>query len=264
MPELPEVNTVQKEFEKVALQQSITEVVVHDDKIIRNVTARQFRNALKSRYFSGSYRQGKYFFGILDNGDHILFHLGMTGDPVYYYDQGDAPRHERFRIEFDSGLILGYNDPRKFSHILVLSDLSSYLTKIKLGPDAMRILEPDFIDLFTNRKTSLKAVLMNQQLISGVGNLYADEICFQAKIHPASQAQALTKRHLKKIYAKMQSILQEACDRNAYYNVYPDDWFWKWRNDKTDTLKGKGSVKKMTIGGRTTYFVDGYQKLVTS
>ena len=262
MPELPEVNTVCKGFAKVALHQEIVKVTVKDDKIIRNVTASQFKNHLKRRSFVDTYRQGKYFFGKLDNDHHVLFHLGMTGDIHYYFDRGDQPRHERFSIQFESGMTLGYDDPRKFSHILVVENLTDYLKDIKLGPDALRISKLPFQNLFKNRKTSLKAVLLNQKLIAGVGNLYADEICYQAKIHPASIAGALSTRQLNRLHQLMQDILQEACDRNAYYKVYPDDWFWKWRRDDVEFIKGKGKIGKAKIAGRTTYFVEGHQKLI--
>lgn len=262
MPELPEVNTVKKNFHTTVLDLDITSVSVHDAVILRNRSARQFERELEGRRFVDTYRQGKYFFGILDNGIHILFHLGMTGDLVYYFTEEDQPKYERFYLQFADGMILGYNDPRKFSNIRVIEDLKQYLEEIKLGPDALAIEQDAFEAIFPNRKTSLKAVLMNQQLIAGIGNLYADEICYQARIHPASSASALSRKHLKILYDLMRQILQEACDRDAYYQVYPDDWFWKWRSDENKVLPGKGTVAKMKIGGRTTYFVEGYQKLI--
>ena len=262
MPELPEVNTVKKNFHTTVLDLDITRVSVHDAVILRNRTARQFEQELEGRRFVDTYRQGKYFFGILDNGIHILFHLGMTGDLIYYFTTEDQPRYERFCIQFADGMTLGYNDPRKFSNVRVIEDLPQYLQEIKLGPDALTIEQEAFEAIFSNRKTSLKAILMNQQLIAGIGNLYADEICFQARIHPASTASALSRKHLKILYDLMRKILQEACDRDAYYQVYPDDWFWKWRSDENKVLPGKGSVGKMKISGRTTYFVEGYQHLI--
>lgn len=262
MPELPEVNTVKKTFHTTVLDLDIIRVSVYDEVILRNRSASQFKQALEGRRFVDTYRQGKYFFGILDNGLHILFHLGMTGDLVYYFSEDDQPRYERFCMQFSDGLILGYNDPRKFSNIRVIEDLPLYLQEIKLGPDALVISQDAFETIFNNRKTSLKAVLMNQQLIAGIGNLYADEICYQAKIHPASSAGALSSNHLNVLYQRMRHILLEACDREAYYQIYPDDWFWQLRSDENRVLKGKGTVRKLKIGGRTTYFVDGYQKLI--
>ncbi len=262
MPELPEVNTVGKGFAKVALHQPIKKVTIHDAKIIRNVSPDVFIKTLRKRSFIDTYRQGKYFFGVLDDGIHVLFHLGMTGDIHYYFDAADRPKHERFNIQVESGMTLGYDDPRKFSHILIVKNLANYLKKIKLGPDALRISLDEFHSIFSHRKTSLKAVLLNQQLIAGIGNLYADEICYQAKIHPGSTAGALSTRQRKNIFSVMREILLEACKRDAYYKLYPDDWFWKWRTDDMEIIKGKGKIGKQKIAGRTTYFIEGYQKLI--
>lgn len=263
MPELPEVNTVKQGFHDTVLNLEVMDVEVYDDKILRNVSSSDFVTTLLGQRFIDTYRQGKYFFGILDNGIHVLFHLGMTGDLVYYMEQTDRPKYERFSIAFSNGLLLGYQDPRKFSNISIIENLETYLQKIQLGPDALVISRPHFQSIFAGRKTSVKAILLNQQLVAGIGNLYADEICYQAKIHPGSKAGALTKIQLNRMHNRMQDILNEACTREAYYQVYPDDWFWQWRTDQTDYLEGKGPVRKQKIAGRTTYFVEGYQQLIT-
>lgn len=262
MPELPEVNTVMKGFRDHALNLKITKVEIHDDKILRNVDRHQFSSALIQQDFTDTYRQGKYFFATLSNGLDVLFHLGMTGDLVYYFAKEDQPKYERFSIQFDTGMILGYDDLRKFSNILLLKDRQKYLDEIQLGPDALKINLTEFSQAFEKKSTSLKSVLMDQHLMAGIGNLYADEICYQSRLHPASVAGALSKTHLKKLHRLTQTILREACERDAYYKIYPEDWFWKWRGDKVGHLKGKGEVKKMKIAGRTTYYIEGYQELV--
>jgi formamidopyrimidine-DNA glycosylase len=262
MPELPEVNTVKKGFEEAVLQLTITGVKVHDGKIIRNVGGEEFIDSLIGTRFVDTYRQGKYFFGVLDSGLNVLFHLGMTGDLIYYYHPEDRSKYERFNIQFSNGLILGYDDLRKFSHILLISDRNHYLKEINLGPDALRISRQDFYQIFKDKKTTLKSVLLDQKLVAGIGNLYADEICYQAKLHPASIAGSLQIPHLRKLFQLMQSILIEACDKDAYYQVYPEDWFWKWRDVSQSFIKGKGSLGRMKIGGRTTFYVEGYQKLI--
>jgi len=262
MPELPEVNTVRFGFEQTALQLKIITVEVYDDKIIRNASQQEFVDALQGETFIDTYRQGKYFFAILSSGLEILFHLGMTGDLVYYFDSSEQPKYERFRLQFENSMYLGYDDLRKFSNILLINDRQKYLSAIQLGPDALSISLKDFSAIFKNRKKSLKAILMDQRLVAGVGNLYADEICYQAQLHPASVAGALQKSHLQRVHRLMQNILNEACEQDAYYKVYPDNWFWKWRDEKKGCIEGKGLIKKIKIGGRTTYFVEGYQKLI--
>ncbi len=263
MPELPEVNTVRKGFHDTVLNLRIVDVQVHDEKILRNCSGDDFQSVLHERFFQDTYRQGKYFFGDLDDGSSVLFHLGMTGDIAYYNDPEDAPKHERFQFTFENELKLGFNDPRKFARILFLPDRDEYIEEINLGPDALIISATDFREIFKGRNTSLKAVLLNQKLISGLGNLYVDEICYQAKIHPGSRAGAVTTRKSNQIYKLMRSILQYAVDQDAYYKIYPDKWFWKWRDEKAKPPTGEGKIRKAKIAGRTTYWVDGVQKMIS-
>ncbi|MEO6760175.1 MAG: DNA-formamidopyrimidine glycosylase family protein [Saprospiraceae bacterium] len=262
MPELPEVATYQKTFESAALGKTIRDVVVHDAKILRNLNAEQFIECLVGRRFTGSYRRGKFLFGALDNGAHLQLHFGMTGDLFPYQDPADAPRFERFRLEFDDGSCLGFDDSRKFSHIVWVEDLSAYLEARKLGPDALEIEEAGFLELMAKRKGQLKAFLLDQHAVAGVGNLYADEICFQARIHPASRLDKLTDEHKRLIFKLMQEILHSAVERLAYYKEYPEDWFWEWRKLGKPGPEGIGIVQRATIAGRTTYFVEGWQTLL--
>jgi len=111
------------------------------------------------------------------------------------------------------------------------------------------------------RKTSIKGFLLNQKLIAGVGNLYADEILYQTRVHPGSKVNALKPKPKKAIYNTMQAILNKAVSHNAHYKSYPDDWFFQWRVEGQKAPNGRGKVSIEKIAGRTTYFFEGYQKL---
>lgn len=261
MPELPEVNTFQQYFDGTALAQQIVEVIVHDDKIIRNVSGDQFVEKLTGRTFTGSYRRGKYLFAMLDNGHHLLLHFGMTGDLKYYETIEEQPKHERFVCCFDNGSRLGFDCPRKFARILYIEDLAAYIASVRLGEDALVISEKAFLAQMNKKKGSIKGFLLDQHNLAGVGNLYADEICMQTRIHPASRVDHLSTKHRKAIFKAMQEILKAAIKRGPYYKEYPEDWFWEWRVEGQVGPKGKGVVASAKIAGRTTYFVQGWQKL---
>jgi formamidopyrimidine-DNA glycosylase len=261
MPELPEVNTVKKYFDAQAAGQRIVEVVVEDDHIIRNLTGDVFARKLHGQTITGSYRQGKYLFASLDSGHFVQLHLGMTGDIMFYADDMDRPSHERFRWRLSSGLFMGFNDPRKFGRIVYIEDLPAYLDEIGLGPDALAITEQEFLQRMEGKTTNIKAFLLDQRNLAGVGNLYADEICYQCRVHPASRVSAISTRKQKELHRRMHDILQWACDNDAYYGVYPDNWFWKWREDGKRNPNGRGTVRTAKVAGRSTYFVPGWQKL---
>ena len=261
MPELPEVNAVMKVFRTKVLNKTIVQVEVHDDHILRNCSADEFIHRLLGHKFVDTYRQGKYFFAHLDHGHDVLFHLGMTGDPEYYQSGEEPPRHERFNLHFSHDIIMGYNDPRKFSRIHYLEDRDQYIHDLGLGPDALKVTWKKFQQIMNGKKGQLKALLLDQSLLAGVGNLYADEICYQARLHPASKLDKLSPEELKTVYQCLHDILQKAVDLEAYYKVYPADWFWTWR-EKNKTGPNGESVKTIKVGGRTTYYVEGWQKWV--
>ncbi len=261
MPELPEVNTFQQYFEESSLDQKIVAVEVHDGKIIRNIDPTSFIEKLTGRTFVGSYRRGKYLFATLDNDCHLLLHFGMTGDIKYYQELEEKPKHERFVLIFENGFRLGFDCPRKFARILFLEDLAGYLKEVGLGEDALQISEEEFLAKMGQRKSSIKGFLLNQKLLAGVGNLYADEICYQTRVHPGSTVKALPKKQRKAIFKAMQDILQTAIKRTAYYKDYPENWFFQWRVEGQAAPNGKGVVRTDKIAGRTTYYFAGWQKL---
>jgi len=261
MPELPEVHTFQQYFNEAALNIPIKEVIVHDDKILRNTDSATFTQYLTGRTFLDSYRRGKYLFAKLDNGHHLLMHFGMTGDLKYYQDPDDAPKHERFVFVFADDYRLGFDCPRKFARIIYIERLDVYIEDVKLGEDALEISIEQFTAAMVGKKTNIKAFLLNQKLIAGIGNLYADEILYQTRIHPASQVGALRPKQQKAIFSAMQRILGEAVAKVAHYKSYPDDWFFQWRVAGQKAPNGKTEVTMEKIAGRTTYYFKGYQKL---
>lgn len=260
MPELPEVNTFQRYFDETALNQRIVEAKVHDAKIIRNISGEAFTDLLTGRTFTGSYRRGKYLFGILDNGHHLLLHFGMTGDLVYYMEEEDRPRHERFAFYFEDGSTLGFDCPRKFARICYIENLKDYIAKVNLGEDAQRISQKDFLAKMKGRRGSIKGFLLNQSILAGMGNLYVDEVCYQTRVHPASVVENIPLKKRKEIFDKMQEVLKIAIDKTVHYKDYPEEYFFQWRVEGTLAPNKKNKVESAKIAGRTTYFSKGWQK----
>lgn len=276
MPELPEVNTYKKYFDAAAVGRTVAGVDVADDYIIKqvgeatgNTTAAtstpgklggRFAARLTGQTIAGTHRRGKYLFADLDSGHSVLLHFGMTGDLKLYTDAEERPRHERFALVFaDDGARLGFDDPRKFAKIRYLHDREAYVRDIRLGTDALQITLDEFLAQAEGRRTAIKAFLLNQTALAGVGNLYADEILYQTRIHPESLVGALSRKQLRAIHRAMIEILTVACDRDAYYRDYPPGWFWQWR--KEERVARRGRVMAGTVGGRTTHWVEPWQKL---
>ncbi|OAV45396.1 Fpg/Nei family DNA glycosylase [Lewinella sp. 4G2] len=262
MPELPEVHNFKQYFDAAATGQTIREVVVHDDKIIRNMPGQAFADACAGKTIKDSLRRGKYLFANLTSGEAILLHFGMTGDLNLYQEEADRGRFERFAFHFTDGNILGFDDPRKFARILFLKDRDEYIREVKLGPDALDLEEQYFLDQISGRKTTLKGFLLNQSVVAGLGNLYVDEICYRCKLHPGQKVDKLTKKNKLAIYQQILDVMRYATENAPYYHDYPENWFWHtWRKEGQLDPETGGEVKIIKVAGRTTYFVEGRQKL---
>ncbi|MEM8526349.1 MAG: DNA-formamidopyrimidine glycosylase family protein [Bacteroidota bacterium] len=261
MPELPEVHAKKRYFDATALHQRIQEVQVFDDHILKGIAAEVFEEGLIGRIFKSSYRRGKYLFADLDNAQSVLLHFGMSGHLKYYSEEEDQPKFERIRFEFDDGFKLGFDCPRKFARVRLLDSKEAYIKEKKLGTDATEMSEAEFLKLAEGKRGSIKGFLLKQEYIAGVGNLYADEICYQTKIHPNSVTDQLSKAQKQEIFQTMKSIFQFALSKNATYSEYPDDWLWHHRDVEAESPDGSGEIQSAKIAGRTTYFVPRRQVL---
>eukprot|EP00903_Cladosiphon_okamuranus_P000279 g279.t1 len=172
----------------------------------------------------------------------------IKGDLKLYQEEEDKPRFERFAFVFTDGNRLGFDDARKFARVLYLEDRDAYIAEKGLGVDALEISEEDFLEAMGQRKTSIKGFLLNQSMLAGVGNLYADEICYRTRVNPASTVANIPVKKRKEIYAKMQEVLHIAVEQAPYYKEYPDNWFWhEWRYEGHEAPDGKSKGK--AIGG---------------
>lgn len=262
MPELPEVHTFQQYFNAAALGRRIEQVTVHDSHILRNVDADTFARRLEGHTVVDSYRRGKYLFVEFDHGHHVLLHFGMTGDLLLYADPTEQPRHERFVWALHDGAYLGFTDPRKFARILYLEDRDAYIREVGLGPDALTVTETEFLALMHGKGGTLKGFLLNQHHLAGVGNLYADEICYRARLHPASRIDRLHETQRREVYRHLHEVLNLAVAQLPHYREYPEQWFWHtWRHVGAKGPEGWGEVKTTKVAGRTTYYCADWQKL---
>lgn len=263
MPELPEVHNFKRYFDETALGRTVDRVTVQDDKIIRNMPGDLFAEAMAGRTFESSLRRGKYLFARLDNEHDVLLHFGMTGDLNFYELPEDRSKYERFVFEFSDGTRLGFDDPRKFARIHYLEDRAAYIDEIGLGPDALDYTEADLLRDVAGRTITLKGLLLDQRTLAGIGNLYADEICYRARIHPGTSVAKLSEAELHEVYTHLHDVMHYAVDNAPYYKEYPDDWFWHvWREEGKTGPEGYGEVKKTKVAGRTTYYVTEWQREV--
>jgi formamidopyrimidine-DNA glycosylase len=298
MPELPEVESLRRSLKPYAIGKTIQSIVVHKPKLVSGSgTVRQplehkkqeFETELIGSKITDITRVAKNLIIHLSNGKVLLVHLKMTGQLVYQDDDknkvlGGHPielsesklpnQHSHIIFELDKGNLY-YNDVRMFGYVLLYPDLE---VVYKLGHFDKIGLDP-FYDKFTAeylyknlkaKKSKLKIVLLNQEIVTGLGNIYADEVCFKAGILPTRLSNTLTKKEVDKLYQSIIEIIPKAVEMGgssiANYIMADGSRGTYAREHKVYGKAGKQCfgcqklLQKTVINSRTTVFCPFCQK----
>lgn len=251
MPELPDIHAFADYLESTALHKTIAHTHV-DDAVLQDGTSVQaVAGAATGNAMEETRTHGKLLF-VRVGKMWLVFHFGMTGHFDYSRSPQD-PDHTHADFELENGFHFSYIAPRKLGFVDVTDDVDTYVTRKKLGEDALRLSAEEFVNLMQNRRGGIKSALMDQSLIAGVGNVYADEILFHAGIHPESQVKAIGKETLRSLHGVMQRVLREAADRGADPSQYPDSWLIPHREKGAACPKCTGKVQRIEVNGRGTF-----------
>jgi formamidopyrimidine-DNA glycosylase len=260
MPELPEVEIFKRYLDATSLHQRIGDVDVRNAYVLKDVTARELARRLKGRRFESSRRHGKHLFVRADGELWVRLHFGMTGSLQYFKNDEQAPRHARVVFVFANSHRLAFDDQRQFGQIGLLKDVDEFLKKRALGSDALDLGLGEFRKIVGKHRGAVKSVLMNQRLISGIGNIYADEILFRTRIHPATEIARLNDEALTKLFRATHSVLGKAIAAKADTNQMPQSWLLPHRGKGGKCPRCGRRLKSATIGGRTAWFCPLCQK----
>ena len=254
MPELPDVETFKRYLDATSLHQRITDVNVLSPDLLKDVSAPELTHQLKGRRFESSKRHGKHLFVRIDEELWLRLHFGMTGSLRYFKNEEKAPRHLRVVFAFEKDYQLAFDDQRKFGEIGLVKNVDEFLEARRLGPDALDVDLEEFKDILRKHHASVKSILMNQKLIAGIGNIYADEILFHARIHPATQVSVLNNKAVATLFHSVQYILNKAIDAKAVAERMPKSWLLAHRGRGEKCPRCGRKLKSATIGGRTAWF----------
>ena len=210
MPELPEVETIKNELLPYVVGHRITGVTLIWEGIVRQPTASEFCSRIIGQEITGITRRGKYLLFSLSSSDLLIIHLKMSGSLLIDQDSPQPPKYTRAIIHLDKGTNVFFRDPRKFGMMQLVKDSNSIASK--LGPEP---LAPDFTpqvlaQRLAKRKAPIKAILLDQHFIAGIGNMYADEALFRARIHPLRSGESLTSDEVERLYHAIRQVLWSA------------------------------------------------------
>jgi formamidopyrimidine-DNA glycosylase len=230
VPELPEVETVRQGLDKWVTGRKIESVEVYHPRSVRRHLPgpTDFIGALAGRTVTGVRRRGKYLWLPLDDDAAIIGHLGMSGQMLLRAPGSPDETHLRVRFRFgDDGPELRFVDQRTFGGLAVSpggATLPPEIAHIALDPIDPSFVEEDFVTALRHRRTGVKRALLDQTLISGVGNIYADESLWRARLHWARPTETLTRPQARNLLGHVRDVLGEAIGQGgtSFDSLYVD------------------------------------------
>jgi formamidopyrimidine-DNA glycosylase len=287
MPELPEVETVRRQLEPELAGRRIERLEVLDPRWSRPVSPAELERLVSGRTVAGLGRRGKYLLLGLDGEQTLVMHLRMTGnlvlvsgegmlDPsegmrLYEGERSASERHLRARFVFDDGRQAWFTDPRRFGEAFLIEDAALPARFERLGIEP---LSEDFTpealgELAAGRTAPLKSFLLDQSRIAGVGNIYADEALYRARLHPLSPAGSMKPEHLLPLRDGVVAALEAGLERGgASIDDYRDgrgekgtmqDEFLVHTREGEPCPSCGGPISRIVVGGRSTYYCPSCQ-----
>jgi len=260
MPELPEVETIKNELSPHIIGHSITDVTILDKKIVRQPSVDEFRSRLIGQKITGIERRGKYLIFSLTSGEALIIHLKMSGSLLLK----PPDRFIRAILHLDNGTGVYFRDPRKFGAMWLVEDKSIIITK--LGPEP---LEADFTPKVLAQRLSqhtapIKALLCDQGVVAGIGNMYADEALFLARIHPLRSGESLSQEEIKRLHHAIQQTLRSAINSKgaSVENYFRPDGQIGTAHFEFKVAHGRGkncpncgtAIQRIPVRNRGSYF----------
>ena len=272
MPELPEVETIARTLEPAVRGRMIAGIDLLYRPLLRR-GGRKVLEGLVGRRILGVRRRGKMLIIACEGGRTLVFHLKMTGQ-FSLAGPGEArDKHTRLVVRFEDGATeLRFRDVRKFGFLLCLEGdpMAACAELACLGPEPLEVGLAEFAALIARKKGRIKSLLLNQTVIAGIGNIYADEMLFDARIHPETPASSLRKQAVERLYDSMKKILTLAiAEKGSTLQDYRDaegkagnfQFFHKVYDRKGEPCVLCGTPVRMTrLGGRSSHFCPKCQR----
>jgi formamidopyrimidine-DNA glycosylase len=269
VPELPEVETTRRGLEPYAAGRRIVRLTVHEPRLRWPVPG-DLAQKLAGQRITGTGRRAKYLLIGLEAGT-LLVHLGMSG--TLRVLPADTPRiaHDHYDLLLDSGNTLRFNDPRRFGSLHYTSDdPRQHPLLARLAPEPFDPqFDPDYLWRITRRRrASIKQVLMNSRLVVGVGNIYASETLFRARIRPRRRAQSLTRDETARLVKEVRAVLSKAIEVGGttlrdYVGANGEPGYFRQRlyvYERKECRICGAAIRQLTQQGRSSYYCPTCQK----
>ena len=269
MPELPEVETVVGDLRPLLAGRRFETVKLLLPRLVRYPRPAAFVRGLMGAQIESVTRRGKYIIAALAGSDkRFVVHLGMTGHLRVWERAEPVAKHTHLRIALDDGRELRYDDQRQFGRFLLGTEEELKAARVfpRLGPEPIgdSLTEAGFQALIRRRHRPLKSALLDQSFLAGLGNIYADEACFVARVRPTRKTDRLAVRERQALFGAIGAVLSQAiAARGSSVANYVDAFGVAGRNQKTLQVYGRAGrpcvrcgtpLKSLRLAGRTTVY----------
>lgn len=258
MPELPEVAYNKKYVEATSLHKEIKLIRMLEPKILQ-ASEKEFEESLTGASITEAIRHGKYLFLKTSRNNFLVFHFGMTGRFDFSHED-DPPRFTRFYLEFNDNSKLFFICPRKLGKIYLADKKEDFIHEHSMGKDALDFNREDFTDFIQQKKGSIKTALTDQSSIAGIGNMYADEILFQCRIHPKTNTSDLSDNAISQLYTYTREVLETLIKSKESNDGLPSNYLTGCRKEGEKCPRCNGEIEVMKVSGRSTYFCPSCQE----
>ena len=273
MPELPEVETVKESLRLRLTGKKIKKVNVICDNIIAYPNVEEFINEITNQTINDMHRRGKFILFDLDDY-YLLSHLRMEGKYFFKNNNDNILKHEHVIFDLDNGEELRYMDTRKFGKMYLIKkediDKVGPLKELGLEPWDDNLTSDYLLDKYKKKRLPIKSVLLDQSIIVGIGNIYADEILFLCKINPLKKCNEITKKEAFNIIKYTREVLVEAIKKggttirtyssvDGVHGLFQEELLVHGK-DKGKCKICNGDILKIRVGGRGTYYCPKCQK----
>lgn len=272
MPELPEVETVRRGLDRHLTGRRIVAVDVGRERTVRRTSREALIAGLTDTVVESADRRGKYLLLPLDSGDAMMIHLRMSGQVLLAAAGSPQPPHTHVVMHLDDGNEAWFVDPRTFGEVVVFDpdNVEIELPELaRMGVDPIaEPFDPAILRAaFGRSRQALKPLLLDQHVVAGIGNIYADEILHRARLRPDRAASTLGRRRLEELHASIVGVLNEAIEAggstlgDAQYvdlmghgGSYQSDHRVYGRGGERCSTCGRGWIRRVVTGGRGTHF----------
>jgi formamidopyrimidine-DNA glycosylase len=256
MPELPDAVVYKRRIATAALDRTIERTTVVDPLILGDgVDPHRLDEVLQGRCLTETHRHGKHVFARYgDDTGWLALHFGMTGR-VQVVPDGEMPEYAYVQLHFADEGALAFECPRKFARVRLVDRPEAFIEAKELGPDARRADVETFLEPFESRRGTIKGRLLDQGVVAGLGNIYADEALYQEGIHPRTPVPALSEDDLRGLYDAVQTVVDAAIAVDADPEALDPDRFMLPHRYGDEMCPATGApLQTEQVSGRTAYY----------